>query len=237
MAAEETTTPEEKKVEHPKVEEIPAKETSEEVPLEEKKEDPVPAEAEEKPSEEAPKKEESTVEESTQELSPETEETFEERPLEEEVPLEKTNKKLFIAGFLIALLIFGLTAGVFYLANRLDKQTTKEVATEIEEAKATPTATPGTTQLTREEITLEILNGSGVSGAAAETAATFEDLGYEVVKVGNAEDTEGNQLYINADVEDLVDALLEDADDELDISSVSGELEDSTVSARIILGK
>ncbi len=235
MAAKKIITPEEEKTQHAKVEEVVIEETpSEEVPLKKEKEEPISTELEEAPSEAAlPEKEE--LEE--QELSPESEETLKERPLEEEVPLEKTNKKLFITGFFIALLVFGLTGGVFYLANRASKEITKEVTTEIEEAAATPTATPDSTQLDREEITLEILNGSGVSGAAAGTADIFEALGYEIMKTGNADSTVGNELYVGADFEGLIDVLLEDVEDELDISSISGELEGSTASARIILGE
>jgi hypothetical protein len=220
---------EKEKVRHVEVEELPAEGSSlEEAQPEEKKEEPeVTEEVKEMPSEESLPED---TEPKDQELSPATE-----KPLEE-VPPKKAGKKSFMMGFLTATFVFGLGISIFYLVNRLNKQTTDEPA-QVAGTSVAPTPTPAPTQLTREEITLEILNGSGVSGAAGEAATTFEDLGYEVSKVGNAEETEGNQLYVNPDVEDLVDVLLEDVKDELDISSVSGELDDSTASARIILGK
>ena len=76
-----------------------------------------------------------------------------------------------------------------------------------------------------------------MAGAASEVASTFELLGYEIIEIGNADETEGNQLYVDSDLEDLLDQLLEDVEEELDISSVSGKLTGSTASARIILGK
>ena len=172
-----------------------------------------------------------------QELSSETETTLSERPLDEEVPLEKTNRKLFTAGLIVVLFIFGVTGWVFYLTNRYAEKTTQEEITLEEGTTEEPTATPAPTQLEREEITLEILNGSGVAGAAGDAAEIFEALGYEDVEVGNADETEGNELYISSDVEDLIDVLLEDVEEELDISSISGELDDSDVSVRIILGE
>ena len=172
-----------------------------------------------------------------QELSSETETTLSERPLEEEIPLEKTNHKLFTAGLIVVLLIFGITGWVFYLTNRYAQKTTQEEIALEEGITEESTPTPAPTQLEREEITLEILNGSGVAGAASAMAEIFEELGYEGVEIGNADETEGNEMYVGSDIEDLIDVLLEDVEEELNISSISGELDDSTASARIILGK
>ncbi len=172
-----------------------------------------------------------------QEISAETETVLSERPLEEEVPLEKTNKKLFRAGMIVVLIVFGITGWVFYLTNRYSEKTADEEITLDEAATEAPTATPASTQLEREEITLEILNGSSVAGAAADAAEIFEALGYVDVETGNADDTEGNELYVSSDIEELVDILLEDVEDELDISSIAGDLDDSTASAKIILGE
>lgn len=172
-----------------------------------------------------------------QELSSETETTLSERPLEEEAPLEKTNRKLFVAGLIVVLFVFGVTGWVFYLTDRYAEKTTQEEITLEEGTTEEPAATPASTQLERGEITLEILNGSGVAGAAGDAAEVFETLGYEDVEIGNADETEGNKLYVSSDIEDLIDVLLEDVEEELDISSISGELDDSTASARIILGE
>ncbi len=172
-----------------------------------------------------------------QSLSSETEETLSERPLGEEVPLEKTNKKLFKTGMIVVLIIFGATGWIFYLTSRYSEKTAQEKITFEEETSVEPTTAPTLVQLEREEITLEILNGSGVAGAAGDATEIFEALGYEVLETGNAEDTVGNELYVDPEVEELVEALLEDVESELDISSISGELEDSDASARIILGE
>jgi hypothetical protein len=76
-----------------------------------------------------------------------------------------------------------------------------------------------------------------IAGHAGDASDTFEELGYEIVKVGNAKDTTGNQLYVDPEVEGKLGVLLEDVESELGISSVSGDLTGSEASARIILGE
>lgn len=217
MAVKKKTVSKEKKEEKVETPKVEKKVVVEEVPQTDSKEMPVASEE--------------------QELSSETETTLSERPLEEEAPLEKTNRKLFTAGLIVVLFIFGVTGWVFYLTNRYAEETTQEEITLEEGTTEEPTAIPALTQLEREEITLEILNGSGVAGAAGDAAEVFEALGYEDVEIGNADETVGNELYVSSDVEDLIDVLLEDVEEELDISSISGELDDSDVSVRIILGE
>ena len=220
MAAKKKTAPKKEKKETPEVEkkvvveEIPSTEEATETETKE-----VPASSEE------------------QDLSTETKETLSERPLEEEVPLEKTNKKLYRTGLIVVLVIFGITGWIFYLTNRYSQKTTQEEITLEETETATPTPAPELVQLEREEITLEILNGSGVAGAAGDAAEIFEALGYLDVETGNGDDTVGNELHVNPEFEDIIDVLLEDVESELDVSSIAGELEDSDYAARIILGE
>lgn len=180
----------------------------------------------------------------TQEKPQEKEEEKEEVPVRASVvetppaPIEKPKSKIPTAAIMIFLFLFGISGWVYHLTDRFrektDEETTTETTTETETAEE---AEETLELLTREVITLEILNGSGVAGAAAETADIFEELGYEILEIGNADETIGNQLYVNPEVADLIAVLLEDVEGELDIASVSGELEDSSASARIILGE
>lgn len=152
---------------------------------------------------------------------------------------EKKKTKFYIIGLIF--FILGVGATIVFLHFRA-KQSVEEAqeklaAIEEEEKKEVVEPSPSPTPLPREEISLEILNGSGVAGLAAETAATFEELGYEVIEVGNADEIEGNQLFVNPEIRDLLDKLLEDVEEELEIASIAGELTDSTASARIILGQ
>jgi len=172
-------------------------------------------------------------------LEPSESEYESEQDDDSDVPLEKSNKKLYFFGIFIVVLVLGATAGVFYYRTQqqAEEEVQEVVVEEEEEEVAEVKSTPTPAELTREEITLVILNGSGVAGLAGDTADTFKALGYEILSTGNADLQEGNELYVNPEVEGLVDLLIKDADEELSISSVSGELEDSTASAQIILGE
>lgn len=159
-------------------------------------------------------------------------------PTEEavEVPLEKTNKKLYTWGIVSGIIIFLLVGAVFYLAIRLNQETKNKKEVMVE-ATASPEATSqAITQLTKNEITLEVLNGSGVSGKATLIADQFTELGYTVSKVGNAPSAAQTTLLAGTGLTEKLQVLLADVEKELKVSSVSGEFSDSTASARIILG-
>ena len=107
----------------------------------------------------------------------------------------------------------------------------------------TPTVTPAAVTPTpatsaKTAITLEVLNGSGVSGLAGKTAATLEGMGYTVLETGNADSSnyKTTEIYTNPEFTDTT-AFLEDLEEEFGSATVSGSLKDSTASARIIVGK
>jgi hypothetical protein len=140
----------------------------------------------------------------------------------------------------VFLIIFGLTGWAFYLKSVwLPSDSVSEVVTETSHTpENTPTPIPTPPPLSREEITLDILNGSGVTGLAGKTATTFEELGYVLGTVGNAESTKENELYIKEESLNKLSVLYEDVLEELNISSPSGYLDiDEKADARIVLGK
>lgn len=104
-------------------------------------------------------------------------------------------------------------------------------------ASAEPTPTPRA--LNREDWSFEVLNGSGVTGAAKKMADQLKESGYPVVKTGNADrdDYTQSEFFVRKELEDSVDLVILDIKDIIKIASISGELKDSTASARIIIGK
>lgn len=112
------------------------------------------------------------------------------------------------------------------------------------EPSASPSSTPVTVEtpkpmLNKSEISFEVLNGTGVSGLAKKIADQLKDLGYQIVKTGNADKStyEKTQISVKSDLKDKVDLIIADLKDVIKIASIGGELKDSTASARIILGK
>lgn len=112
-----------------------------------------------------------------------------------------------------------------------------------------PIPTPAPTSqpvLNRSDWSLEILNGSGVTGAAKKLADKIQPLGYPVVKTGNADkdNYSRTQILVKKSLQDKVELIIADLKDIIKIASVAGDLpaggqglKDSTASARIIIGK
>ncbi|MFC1653852.1 LytR C-terminal domain-containing protein [Patescibacteria group bacterium] len=166
-----------------------------------------------------------------------------EEAFEEEIGHQKkATRSIFGVGIIIFLTIFGLTGWAFYLKTLwMPGEIVTEVLMEEKnesESVATPTPAPTPEPLSREEIKLEILNGSGVTGLAGKNKTIFEDLGYVVESVGNADSVKETELYIKEDLEEKLEYLLIDFKDTFGEASVSGYLDDdSEVAAQIILGE
>lgn len=145
-------------------------------------------------------------------------------------------KKLIITAVIIAVVLIGGWA----VKSNFGGSSKTEIKTESQPiptpAPVTPTPKPA---LVRSEWSFEVLNGSGVTGAAKKLAEELRKLGYEVLKTANAdkETYTQNQIYIKAELKDKVDLVIADLKDIIKIASVAGELKDSTASARIIIGK
>lgn len=146
-------------------------------------------------------------------------------------------KKLIIAAVIIAVLIGGWVVKSNFggSSKTVIKIESQPIPTPAPVTSA-PTPKPA---LVRSEWSLEVLNGSGVTGAAKKLADQLKELGYEVLKTANADKDSytQNQIYIKAELKDKVDLVIADLKDIIKIASVGGELKDSTVSARIIIGK
>lgn len=150
---------------------------------------------------------------------------------------EKSSKKLFIFGSVAVGVIILAIGGFIAIQLRNNASQEKEVLVEIKPIEEKKEEVKE--EIVRSDYSFEVLNGSGITGAAKKIADKLTELGYVVVKTGNADnsDYEETQLFIAEDLESKQELLLADLEAELNISSVSGKLKDSTPSARIIIGK
>jgi hypothetical protein len=159
----------------------------------------------------------------------------------EDSPQDVKNQKLFTLGIVSLLLVVFLSiGGIFFYLIKISS---------LGGNRATPSPMPKTpppvveqetkVELNRADWQFEVLNGSGVPGAAKKIAKKLEVLGYKVVKTGNADNQSypTTQLFVSESMTDQAELLLADLNSELNIASVSGELKDSTASARIVIGK
>lgn len=147
---------------------------------------------------------------------------------------EKKNRKLLISITVIAIVVI---VAVFFLISKRKNLLPIQGPTPTPTATLEPTPTPN--PLIRSEWSFEVLNGSGVTGAAKKIADKLTQAGYVVVKSGNADkdNYETAQIFVKKGLEEKINLVIADLKDIVKIASVAGELKDSTASARIILGK
>ncbi len=190
---------------------------------EEEKAEPEPAEKKEMAEEAQKPKEE------PEEKAPETDTDT----LDLDDKNEKRSSKKFVIGIGIIAGLLIATGVLLYLMFQTSFQKSKE---EVKVEKVTPTPQK---KLVRENWTFEVLNGSGIAGLASKKAKLLEEAGFKVGKTGNADNQnyETTELYVSADMYDQSKLLIEDLRTNFNITEVKGKLQDSTASARIILGK
>ena len=177
-----------------------------------------------------PEENEPTTSTPTEPMQPQKEETL-------AIPVEKSNRRLFTIG-LVAFIATLITAGA-YIAYSFSTKRSAEMEDEL--LALTPTVVPvsPTPALDRLIFKLEVLNGSGVAGAAASAASTLSSRGYPIIRIGNADksDYENTQVFIAKDLVSQEESLLKDFAVDFPSASNAGELKNSTASARIIVGK
>lgn len=138
----------------------------------------------------------------------------------------------------LAVIVLALIGGTLYYL-RGGSSTIFQAATPTPTATPAPTPEPTPDPLVRSEWSFEILNGTSTRGEAKRIADKLIELGYQVVKTGNADKTTyiNNELYVQKGLEDKINLVVLDLKDIVKIASISGELKDSTASSRIIIGK
>jgi hypothetical protein len=108
----------------------------------------------------------------------------------------------------------------------------------FEEDSFSPSPIPTQVEFDRDEISIQILNGSGISGAAGDLSDKMEDLGYSDIEVGNAsnQDYETTNVTFSSSLPDevvdeiteMLEDMYEDVDsetgstDEYDIEIITG---------------
>lgn len=128
---------------------------------------------------------------------------------------ENKSSRILIIFLIVILLLLG--GGAWYLFGTGSELTTVEnspTPSAIVEETTTPTPTD-TPAIDRSEVSVQILNGTGISGAAGDLEEEFKTLGYEDIKVGNASTQNNTKTTVSYDTN-----LLEAVKDE-----ITGKLE------------
>ena len=104
-------------------------------------------------------------------------------------------------------------------------------------AVATPTTAP---QLSREDISVQVLNGGGVPGAASKMKNILVEKGYTVSDIGNTEEYTyaETEIIVKSDKAEVLQLLKDDLKDSYTIGTTAATLSgDASYDARVIVGK
>lgn len=138
---------------------------------------------------------------------------------------------------LAVLVLLIIAVAVYFLRGGSTVFKSQPSPTPLATSTSTPLSTPKS--LVRSEWSFEVLNGTKTAGEAKRIADKLVKLGYKVIKVGNADKNTyiNTEFYVQKGLEDKLNLVVSDLKDIIMIASISGELKDSTASARIIIGK
>lgn len=156
---------------------------------------------------------------------------------------KRTIFRLFILIVVIAL----LAGGAWYVLSSPEQNGESLIPgsglnrpqNEVENTIPTPTATPAPVDVDRSEIRIELLNGTGIPGEAGLVQSELEELGYENIDVGNADDqdNEGTIVTFSSELpQSFMEEFIEDLEDiytEVE-SNTTSTLEDYDI--RIVAG-
>lgn len=148
-------------------------------------------------------------------------------------PKKKSNKVTIVLVSILLMII--LAIGVFFFRSSVSAPAATPTPTPV--AYETPSPSPAS--IVRSDWSFEVLNGSGTSGLAKKIALELQNLGYQVVKTGNADKQTyaETEILVKKDLLGKIDLVIADLKDAIKIASIAGELTEGTASARIILGK
>ncbi|KKR84041.1 MAG: hypothetical protein UU32_C0051G0002 [Candidatus Woesebacteria bacterium GW2011_GWB1_41_10] len=131
---------------------------------------------------------------------------------------------------LLIAFILGLAVGAvtMYLVKAQSSKVSSQQETAVVDQTPEPTTAP-VTEVKREDLKVQVLNGSGVSGAAAQAKTLLEGLGYLDVETGNADgDFAETEIEIKADKAAVEVLVKKDLEDEYSLSDTVGELDESS---------
>jgi hypothetical protein len=118
-----------------------------------------------------------------------------------------------VAFFILGIVVGGIAGYVIgdLLANRPKTENIKQEVVVVSPTTAIPTGTPKII-VSRDDLKVQVLNGSGVSGAASATKEYLEGLGYQGVVIGNADSDAytGFTYSLKTSKQDFADLLKKD---------------------------
>jgi len=166
--------------------------------------------------------------------------------------IEQKSKPDFLRWVLVSLVVLlglGIIGGGIFvyqktLNSKKDEETIAPMPTPfVAPSEVTPTkeVSPSPTpEISRTDLKVKVLNGTGVPGAAGKAAELLEELGWQGIKTGNADnfDYEKTVIQIKEDKKEYFSLLKEDLSSKYTVEEEAQTLsEDDSFDAVVIVGK
>jgi len=141
-------------------------------------------------------------------------------------PQSKPQKKFNFKRLIVILVILAVLAGGAWFIFGRGQEGGLSLEPSPTPFSTTSTPTPTSEEIDREDIRIQVLNGSGISGQAGDLQSELEELGYSGIEVGNAseQDNETTTVTFSSSVSSGVrDEILEALEDFFeDVDSETG---------------
>ena len=144
-------------------------------------------------------------------------------PLSQPKPKGKSNKWLFVV---IGLLILG-GGGIYFFSRGAKEEETLPSPTVGGVETSTPESTPTATPANKKDISIEVQNGTGISGEAVYLQGVLKTLGYSDIKAGNAESQDAAKTTVtfgksvSQAIKDEITKKLEEVYKDVDVKTSS----------------
>lgn len=164
------------------------------------------------------------------------------QPMGPELAVDKSSQTFPLATWVVVVLAVVFLVGgglIVFLRGPVRLSSFMAKPTPTPTPAPTPTPTP-TVTIARSEITVQILNGGGVAGAASKLKKLLEEKGYKVSGTGNAQaySYDKTEISVKSGKDAVLTLLQEDLKDSYTIGKTSTDLSDSvSYDARVIVGK
>ncbi len=136
------------------------------------------------------------------------------------------NLILFVVVFLLVAIVSALFYFFYTGALKFEQE---QPEPEVVPTEA-PTATPVPVEFDRAALSVQILNGSGISGEAGRAEEVLADLGYENIEIGNADGSDylNITIQIKEELEEIVEFIIEDLESRYTVNADYEILEDDS---------
>ncbi len=161
-----------------------------------------------------------------------------------QISAHRRPRRLSLISWVIIIIVASCTTGLGLLITRNGKVSLPIMVSPTPTPSPVPSATPSPTvvpsPVAREDITIEVLNGGGVPGAALKMKNLLVEKGYKISNIGNTEEYtyDKTEIHVKPAVSGALKQLTDDLTGSYTLGITDAKLsESSSADAEVIVGK